>query len=155
MPAAQQAKIVKVGAALAIPKGANLRAVKVTSAGGAKSTKASRPSKEEREARAREREALAVARAAEREEAKRICDHVIAATRRVPASYQKWDAIRTRAWITLVGVVDRAAKDPSAKKLDRLRALKIIVDRFERMSQVSCGQLIDQGAEGIWKGTIQ
>lgn len=148
MTAAQK---VKVGPAQQAVKGPHLRVVK-TSVG--KADKADAPAKALKPSKAAERAIAAANAAAQRAEVKQICEHLITVTKRMPDSYQKWDAIRTRAWITLLEIIKRATKAPAASKLERLRALKNTVAKFEQMSQMSCGALIDQGAESIWEGRI-
>lgn len=112
------------------------------------------PAKSKRATKAAEREAKNAELAAMRDEVKQICDQLQLVTKRMPDSYQRWDAIRTRAWVCLLGIIVRSIKAPKTSHLDRLRALKTLVNRFERMSQASCGTLIDLGADGIWEGRI-
>lgn len=154
MPVTTQRKSAQADATGVARKGPHLRIVKGPKSATRGGAGAAADAKAKREAKAAEKAAKCAKLSGDREEIKQICDQLRLVTIRMPESYQRWDAIRTRAWVCLLGIIVRAIKAPKPSHLDRLRALKIVVNRFERMSQASCGALIDQGAEGIWEGRI-
>lgn len=156
MPVTTQRKSAQADGAAVAPRRPHLRIVKGPKSAprGGAGADAAAAAKARREAKAAEKAAKSAKLAEDRQEIKQICEQLQLVTKRMPDSYQRWDAIRTRAWVCLLGIIVRAIKAPTVSHLDRLRALKILVNRFERMSQASCGALIDQGAEGIWEGRI-